>query len=179
MDLILTTRFYANNQAYQLGMIPDDRKFSNKLGTEGMVSYLDNFTICTIAGTNDAKDCLINLFSKDGFEVAYWAIRDQMLEKINAGRSENLILCGHSLGGAIALHAALDLNKKYNVKLVTFGQPKTLPKQKKDPTKDLKKYIRVVNRWDVITEVPFSLHHYGERRLENSSNWNPHSYRKR
>ena len=63
-----------------------------------------------------------------GFIDAYRQLKSPLMAKIKEHRSHNqpIWLTGHSLGGAIAVIAAMDLSeKKLNVKGVyTFGQPR-------------------------------------------------------
>lgn len=96
-----------------------------------------------------------------GFMRAYFAVRDRLLKVVQAFPQAPLILTGHSLGGAIATIAALDV--QYNITqhtgqaidLYTFGAPRVGNSalvesfQRRVPSS-----YRFVYGWDVVTRVP-------------------------
>lgn len=89
----------------------------------------------------------------------------------------NIVLSGHSLGGAIALLTALELsNFGFNLQLITFGQPRILavvPKSNK-----IKEYVRVVNPLDLITYLPCWFKHLPGETKRKFWLGNPHNLRR-
>lgn len=77
---------------------------------------------------------------------------------------ENLYICGHSLGGALATLSALDItviNEKLklfkNIYVYTFGSPRVGDQEFADNYNKLLPYtLRVTNIRDVVAEVPLS-----------------------
>ena len=94
-----------------------------------------------------------------GFGRAWEEVRDEVLAEISsrkAKRGLNVVVTGHSLGGALACLAAAELGDCFP-ELVTFGQPRVAGS---DFVHHLEAvcvdYRRWVHRRDVITMVPFS-----------------------
>lgn len=68
----------------------------------------------------------------DGFGAAYQFCQTDILDAIDMYKPDEVIIAGHSLGGAVAGIATLDLyqrsmesDKPYRVRSMTFGQPRT------------------------------------------------------
>jgi len=73
--------------------------------------------------TKDASE--INMRIHTGFLKQYLAVRKKLFEALHEHKGDDIIVTGHSLGGALATLAALDLkSKKYNIHTVTFGAPR-------------------------------------------------------
>ena len=114
-----------------------------KTDTQSYVSLDGESIVFTGQGTTSMQDWKIDLqifrtrvpylnnnLVHCGFIKSYESIRDRVHEEIDNLRKNNFVsefVCtGHSLFGAIATVAALDLKLKYNlpVKCVTFGSPR-------------------------------------------------------
>jgi hypothetical protein len=116
-----------------------------------------------VMGTKEIKDFVTNakfksrryngINSHDGFadcaeSVASFA---QHAGQIADAAGKKLVLCGHSLGGAVASLLAHMLHvEQLKVQLYTFGQPKTAVGLASLGDK----YIRVVNSGDLIPGLP-------------------------
>lgn len=96
-----------------------------------------------------------------GFMAAYFSIRDRFLSEMRNYPDATVIPTGHSLGGAVATIAALDL--QYNVtqhtgqpiQLYTFGAPRVGNSALvKSFSKRVPQSYRFVYGWDVVTRVP-------------------------
>lgn len=96
-----------------------------------------------------------------GFMDAYFAVRQPLLETIKQYPDYALTLTGHSLGGAIATIAALDL--QYNltqhtgqaIELYTFGAPRVgNPALVNSFRQRVPQSYRFVYGWDIVTRTP-------------------------
>jgi|GEM_PF-881459 len=96
-----------------------------------------------------------------GFMAAYFAVRDRLLEVVRAFPQAPLTVTGHSLGGAIATIAALDV--QYNItqhtgqaiELYTYGAPRVGNAALVNSFRQrVPNSYRFVYGWDVVTRVP-------------------------
>jgi len=98
-----------------------------------------------------------------GFVGAYQSVRRRILDKIEDNKTETVIHCGHSLGGALAQLSVLDgcynLPDRKHIG-ATFGQPAVGNMAfNRSFRKRVKNYYRFVNHFDFITWLPItSLH---------------------
>lgn len=117
-----------------------------------------------------------------GFMEAYFSVRDQLQAEVSKYPESALMVTGHSLGGAIATIAALDL--QYNItqhteqplELYTFGAPRVgNPALVNSFRQRVPQSHRFVYGWDVITRVPRLWQGYEhvpeEYRLGNRWSW--------
>jgi len=97
------------------------------------------------------------------------AVRNQVVEKVNElvqmYPNYTVQLTGHSLGGAMATFSALDIQsnvKPVKMNVVTFGSPRVgNEKFVQFWNKKLgRNSMRVVNRFDIVPHLPFSLQGY-------------------
>jgi hypothetical protein len=87
-----------------------------------------------------------------GFVIQHASVWKEILTHIDFNKP--LLICGHSLGGALAEISAAKLDKKHsNVSLVTFGKPNTFLKGFKKPM-ELDNQISCVNGSDAVARVP-------------------------
>lgn len=111
-----------------------------------------------------------NLASHTGFLKAYLSARQTMLDALPPNATE-VHFCGHSLGGALAALAALDISMNTSAavaSLHTVGQPRVGNKKMADQLQSTLglRYTRGVNNCDIVPRVPFSVgpleyHHAG------------------
>lgn len=76
--------------------------------------------------TEQEKDAPVSMRIHKGFLRQYLAIRKTLMEALQGHEDDEIVITGHSLGGALASLAALDLNSAgYKmVYMVTFGAPR-------------------------------------------------------
>ena len=93
-----------------------------------------------------------------GFYQAYLAMRDfilRYLEQFHSG--QRIVICGHSLGGAIALLLAEGLRRipdtQYNILLYTYGAPRAADGEFTEGASALVHH-RIVNHNDPVPSVP-------------------------
>jgi len=96
-----------------------------------------------------------------GFMAAYFAVRDRLQTEVRQYPNCQLTITGHSLGGAVATIAALDL--QYNItqhtgqaiQLYTFGAPRVGNAALVNSFRQrVPMSYRYIYGWDVVTRVP-------------------------
>lgn len=144
----------------------------------GYVATADDVTVIAFRGTDGAEvdDWLANIGRSalntphgaihKGFQTAYLSLKPQLTAALSKHKSRHLWVTGHSLGGALALCCAYDLEETENLRidgLMTFGQPMVA---RKDLARYLDEHFRgryahLVNGADVVPRVPPSHSHCG------------------
>ncbi len=122
--------------------------------------FIVSGNIIAIAGTMNFDDVLTDLDKygndkyHDGFRKIYKKIKPALFKNV---KSRNMIITGHSLGGAIARYFAEDLQDRgFIVELITFGEPKCVTFRK-----FIAKDTRVVNGNDIVPRLGiFKLEHF-------------------
>jgi triacylglycerol lipase len=155
--------------------------------TQYVFKKINNEYFISFAGTESIKDALLdsniskrtvpylnnnsNILIHNGFYKAYTSARNELQTLIrNHYQSGNkFFISGHSLGGALALLCALDIQYNFDIKedevfLITLGQPRTGNEAFKNSTnRRLKNYFRFVNGDDVVPKWPkFGYEHCGK-----------------
>jgi len=87
-----------------------------------------------------------------GFTAAHASVWGKIKKHIRMDRP--LLICGHSLGGALAELSAAKLHKKHKrLSLCTFGKPNTFFKGFKRPMK-LMRQVSCVSGSDIVARIP-------------------------
>lgn len=127
-------------------------------GSYGKCDWRDNFRFkkIVIPFINDKK-----IKGHEGFVKQYEVVRTDIHEHLISGRLKKyreLVICGHSLGGALANQCSLDLKlyfKDIHISCITLGAPRVgNPAFVKLCKKHLPGAIRIVNGADMVTKVP-------------------------
>lgn len=138
--------------------------------TQAFISHHDEVVLISVRGTASAADGLRDAnahqvpFAEgigkahEGFYQAYRAMRDFVLRYLDQFYSgQRIVICGHSLGGAIALLLAEGLRRvkdaDYNVLLYTYGAPRAADAEFIRGAADLVHH-RIVNHNDPVPSVP-------------------------
>ena len=157
---------------------------SSRIGTQGFCCIRDGKACLVFRGTEMSSflDIIIDLLclpwyrpaTHFGFGFSWRSVRKEVRQwlKDHEGKFESVALYGHSLGGAIAHIAALDLasdeEHTYNIdEVLTYGAPRSSFLFTGETFDELlletnhKKTLgsvtlRVVNKLDLISKVPFS-----------------------
>ena len=126
-------------------------------GTETPEDWLKDFDSVAVPFPDVANSGLVH----QGFDAVYRTIRDSVIAGVGAVKvnAKSMWITGHSLGGALALLAALDFGKSAVPPLIsqvyTFAGPRvgddTFEKLF-DATIPL--CYRVWNRWDIVPQLP-------------------------
>lgn len=102
-----------------------------------------------------------------GFLDAYLSVRNKVLAECANAQGRDIFLCGHSLGGAIADLAAIDLESlgMQPRRIYTFGAPRVLSLFSARKARNVfqGRKFRVVNGNDIVPRVPICLRfqHFG------------------
>ena len=118
-----------------------------------------------------------------GFMAAYFSVRDRLLTEIRQYPNCSITFTGHSLGGAVATIAALDV--QYNItqhteqpiELFTFGAPRVGNQALIESfIRRVPNCYRFIYGWDIVTRVPRQWQGYEhvpqEHRLGSRWTWN-------
>lgn len=138
-------------------------------GTEGASDY-DSWMTNLNYNEEEISTCVNDQKVKVhlGFKNAYDTVRELVLNRVieNINSFNNIIVTGHSKGGALAHLAYLDIGcyfldrrKKESVNLITFGSPKVGNFKFKSSMNQLGDYMngiiaRYVNGNDIVPTVP-------------------------
>lgn len=149
-------------------------KFSD---TQYLFTKINNDYFISFAGTESVKDALTdanlakqgfaynnrnsNIRIHEGFHNAYRSVREYIMSMIKEGRQrgDRFFISGHSLGGALAVLCALDIQYNFennqDIFCFTLGQPRLGNAAFKNSTnRRLKSYFRFVNGDDVVPKWP-------------------------
>ncbi|XP_046858557.1 lipase-like [Xenia sp. Carnegie-2017] len=150
-----------------------DSKLFDKGRMKGFVKNTQNVIVVSFQGSDSLQDWFRNIQTlkksysgcqdckiHSGFLKSYSPLKDEMLRKVNTLYQEHpkkILVTGHSLGGAMATLAAVDLvNAGYPVNLITFGAPRVGNKEFAQYVDRIVKGInlRVTYKNDIVTVIP-------------------------
>ncbi|MBJ2257150.1 lipase family protein [Pseudomonas psychrophila] len=150
----------------------DDRGQKNDTDTQAFITHNDELVLISVRGTSELladalrdADAFQTPFGKEGLGKVHRGFYDaalkvyelsiKYLDKFHTG--QKLIICGHSLGGAISLLLSemLRRQKEYEVDIVlyTYGAPRAADSTFVKGAADLVHY-RMVNHNDPVPSVP-------------------------
>lgn len=153
----------------------DIRKFRYNV-TDGYTCLWKNYRVICFKGSGSTEDWIDNFtfvrrpFFADnetyvhaGFAAQYADVRNHV--NAIAITEHNIIVCGHSLGGAIATLCAYDLKMHFPYKsiyCITCGSPRVGNIDFKIRFDEIfaGKSFRVVNGDDIVAKVPFTFFKY-------------------
>ncbi|HEY9737799.1 MAG TPA: lipase family protein [Trichocoleus sp.] len=147
-------------------------------GSDKSVDWMNNFQFRQQVypygdGNSDVK------FHR-GFMAAYFAVRDRLLPAVKDITSPHIVVTGHSLGGALATIAALDM--QYNItskssqtiSAYTFGAPRVGNRALVASYNNrVPNSYRYVFGWDIVTRIPRAWQDYThvEKEIVLGSRW--------
>ncbi|MGY2273652.1 MULTISPECIES: lipase family protein [Pseudomonas] len=146
----------------------DDEHFGTD--TQAFITHHDDIILIAVRGTASAADGMRDANAHQvpftegvgkahqGFYQAYRAMRDFVLRYLDQFHTDQrIIICGHSLGGAIALLLAEGLrrtqDRNYNILLYTYGAPRAADSEFTEGASTLVHH-RIVNHNDPVPSVP-------------------------
>jgi hypothetical protein len=180
--LYLINFVYENKIPKYFKSIQNIKDAQNK--TIGSILLLEstNNVFITFRGTANVRDCINDLKTRQvqlkdsegkvekGFYSIYKSFRDDLLKF--PFHKYNIILCGHSLGGSLALLTALDLMDKNSITVYTYGCPHVFdPVAAKDFIELQKRHhsrvFRIQNSCDIVSffPLPVSFHAWNTQKL--------------
>lgn len=121
-----------------------------------------DLNIIAFRGTQELRDWLFNLSAipipyagrlcHSGFVAAHASVWGKIKKHLDVNK--RTLICGHSLGGALAELSAAKLHKKHkNLSLITFGKPNTFFKGFKRPM-GLENQVSIVSGSDLVARIP-------------------------
>lgn len=148
-------------------------------GTQTPAEWLHNFTAVPNPFTLVPQFGTVHL----GFERMHRAVRGSIQAAIsNVPVDTRLTVLGHSLGGAMATLAAVDLKRNFNrtnVDLCTVGGPRVGKVDfRRNFNRELPSCFRLTNQFDIVPHVPSLLtgwNHVGEEIEVDGNVENAHS----
>ena len=160
--LLLETGCKYSTLAYEDKITKGIKIESRLTSTTAYVVKTKSIDIICFRGTAQLGDWLFNVSAipvpyagrlcHGGFVAAHASVWRGIKKHIDYDK--NTMICGHSLGGALAELSAAKLYKKHkNLSLVTFGKPNTFFKGFKRPM-NLKGQLSVVSGSDVVSRIP-------------------------
>ncbi|WP_017301844.1 lipase family protein [Nodosilinea nodulosa] len=150
---------FTDTQVAILNQLNSDRLYIVFRGSDKSVDWINNFEFRQQIypygdGNTDVQ------FHR-GFMMAYFAVRKQLLEAMDKFVGQHVVVTGHSLGGALATIAALDI--QYNLgqkrdlsfEVYTFGSPRVgNSAMVKSYNGRIPNSYRFIHGWDIVTRVP-------------------------
>ena len=154
--------------------------FIDRDDTQCFLAKHENIVLIAFRGTTEIGDWITNLTLRStrrpygkvhsGFVIGFEDVESEIEAQLRSitsqiGRKPTVLLTGHSLGGALAIIAAAELQGEYIVSGVyTCGQPAVgrhsfhefIREQYAD------KYHRFVNDNDIVTRLPPTYSHVGD-----------------
>ena len=155
----------------------DSCQFFRKNNTECFVASKNNTILVCFRGTQGLDDWIANMniaekatqfgMVHSGFLDAFLDISATLESSIDnlLTTEQQLVLTGHSLGGALSTIAASEWRNRYDIRSVyTFGQPAVGNREFRDGMEFMKNLIfRVVNDDDIVPRIPPGYKHVGTR----------------
>jgi triacylglycerol lipase len=160
--VLLNTACRYANKAYDDNIVAAIKIESKLTSTTAYVIKRKTIDIIAFRGTQQVNDWMVNLLCVPvpyagrlchaGFVMAHKSVLGRIKKHIHP--KKRTLICGHSLGGALAELSAAKLHKKHpNLNLVTFGKPNTFFKGFKRPMQ-LDKQISCVCGSDMVARIP-------------------------
>ena len=128
-------------------------------GSESKKDFQNDASIDKVPFINDGEKVHI------GFKYCWESVVGDTYDAIDTaienlqGETTDIVVCGHSLGGAIATLYAHSIKKHYphyNIKCVTIGSPRVGNKRFKDNYDSYEiDTLRVVHNNDLVTHTPY------------------------
>lgn len=151
-------------------------QFLKNNNTECFVAFTGSTALVCFRGTQGVEDWISNLHLAEqatefgmvhgGFLQGYLDINQQIERALSTSLAgKQIVLAGHSLGGALATIAASEWRDKYDIRSIyTFGQP-AVGDRKFRRSMDIftDRFFRVVNDDDIVTRIPPPYKHVGTK----------------
>ena len=129
-------------------------------------SVIPGWHLLVFRGSEELEDWIVNFTvwpphqqAHRGYGLAWASLRPHVLQALEQQQIDHLTLCGHSMGGALAQLAVLDIPRSAH--LITFGSTKAVSRSLADAiASKAAKGLRFVFGCDVAPLFPFTeLHH--------------------
>lgn len=150
---------FTDTQVAVLNQLNSDRLYIVFRGSDKPIDWINNFQFRQqiYPYSDDNPDVRFHR----GFMMAYFAVRQQLLEAMDKFVGQRVIVTGHSLGGALATIAALDIqynlgNKRdLSFEVYTFGAPRVGNQAMVESYNGrIANSHRFIYGWDIVTRIP-------------------------
>ncbi|MGF1568169.1 MAG: Mbeg1-like protein [Nodosilinea sp.] len=150
---------FTDSQVAVINQLNSDQLFVVFRGSDKSIDWINNFQFSQqIYPYGDGNSAV--KFHK-GFMMAYLAVRDALLKAMDNFTGQHVIVTGHSLGGALATIAALDMQYNLGAKrnlsfeVYTFGAPRVGNEAMvASYNQRIPNSYRFIYGWDIVTRVP-------------------------
>ncbi|MGB3137620.1 MAG: lipase family protein [Nodosilinea sp.] len=169
---------FTDTQVAILNELTSNRLFIVFRGSDKSVDWINNFQFRQqIYPYGDGNE---EVKFHQGFMMAYFAVRQALLDAMESFEGQHVVVTGHSLGGALATIAALDI--QYNLgekrdlsfEVYTFGAPRVGNQAMVESYNDrIPNSYRVIYGWDIVTRIPRSWQGFAhvEEAVQIGSRW--------
>lgn len=161
---------------FSTGFQPTYRIYNKLYDVNGFIGYneLDNSIYVVFRGTNSLKDWIDDLqiwmslypscpggYVHEGFFAAHNSVIQDVLNEVNRLKliypTYDIIVTGHSLGGALATLTSVDLsNSNISATLINFGSPRLFDKESAScVSAKISTIYRITYHKDIVVHLPF------------------------
>jgi predicted lipase len=129
-------------------------------GSSDIQNWISNFELEFTAPYNDNS-----IKVHRGLYNEYLLYKDALMKYLPANKQDNVIITGHSSGGALSMFMAYDIHTDYDVTVYTFGKPRIGNTNFVESAKQIKHY-RITHHNDIVPHLPEELLHYRHTNTE-------------
>lgn len=169
---------FTDTQVAILNQLDSDRLYIVFRGSDKSIDWMNNFQLRQQVYPYSDDNTEVKFHQ--GFMSAYFAVRKDLLKAMDTFTGQHVIVTGHSLGGALAIIAALDIQYNLGAKrdlsfeVYTFGAPRVGNEAMVESyNRRIPKSYRFVYGWDIVTRIPRTWQGYAhvEEAIQLGSRW--------
>jgi len=121
-------------------------------GSADIANWISNFEFEYTAPYPDP-----NIKVHRGLHAEYMKYKDRIMSHLSPNR--NVVISGHSSGGAVSMFFAYDIHSTYNVSVYTYGKPRIGNDNFAESAKNIRHY-RITHHDDIVPHLPEELFGY-------------------
>ncbi len=150
---------FTDTQVAVLNQLTSDKLYIVFRGSDKSIDWMNNFQLRQQVYPYGDSNSEVKFHQ--GFMMAYFAVRDGLLKAMEQFEGQRVIVTGHSLGGALATIAALDIQYNFGKAnqltfiVNTFGAPRVGNKALTESyNRRIANSYRFIYGWDIVTRIP-------------------------